>query len=39
VLGKSVGAVRVIQFRALANLRNMMREEELAQAYRFARAS
>lgn len=39
VLGKSVGAVRVIQFRALANLRNMMREEELAQVYSFAQAS
>jgi RNA polymerase sigma-70 factor (ECF subfamily) len=39
VLGKSVGAVRVIQFRALANLRNMLRDDELAAAYRHARAS
>lgn len=39
VLGKSIGAVRVIQFRALANLRNMMRDEELAAAFRNARAS
>jgi hypothetical protein len=27
VLGKTVGAVRVIQFRALANLRHMMEDE------------
>mgnify|MGYP003466957072 FL=1 len=39
VLGKSIGAVRVIQFRALANLRNMMHDDELAAAYRHARAS
>jgi RNA polymerase sigma-70 factor, ECF subfamily len=32
ILGKSVGAVRVIQFRALANLRHMM-EDELALQY------
>ncbi len=36
VLGKSVGAVRVIQFRALANLRNLL-EDEL-NLYRRARA-
>lgn len=39
VLGKSVGAVRVIQFRALANLRGILRDEELAIAYQDARAS
>lgn len=39
VLGKSVGAVRVIQFRALSNLRNILRDDELAAAYRHARAS
>jgi RNA polymerase sigma-70 factor, ECF subfamily len=39
VLGKSVGAVRVIQFRALANLRNMMRDEEMAAVYEHAQAS
>lgn len=39
VLGKSVGAVRVIQFRALASLRTMLQEEELALAYVEARAS
>ncbi len=39
VLGKSVGAVRVIQFRALSNLRNMLRDDELAEAFRHARAS
>jgi RNA polymerase sigma-70 factor (ECF subfamily) len=39
VLGKSVGAVRVIQFRALANLRNMMREEDLAETYKFAQTA
>lgn len=39
VLGKSVGAVRVIQFRALASLRSMLQEEELALAYVEARAS
>lgn len=37
ILGKSVGAVRVIQFRALANLRHMM-EHELA-LHQFAGAS
>jgi RNA polymerase sigma-70 factor (ECF subfamily) len=30
ILGKSVGAVRVIQFRALANLRHMMEQDPLA---------
>ena len=35
VLGKSVGAVRVIQFRALANLRHLM-EDELS-LYRYVR--
>lgn len=39
VLGKSIGAVRVIQFRALNNLRNLMREDEMAEAYLHARAS
>jgi RNA polymerase sigma-70 factor (ECF subfamily) len=39
VLSKSVGAVRVIQFRALANLRRMVQEEEVAAAYAQARAS
>ena len=39
VLGKSVGAVRVIQFRALAALRRMVQQEELALAYSEARAS
>lgn len=39
VLGKSVGAVRVIQFRALANLRNMVQEDEVQMAYASARAS
>lgn len=39
VLGKSIGAVRVIQFRALSNLRNLLREDELADLYRHARAS
>jgi RNA polymerase sigma-70 factor, ECF subfamily len=39
VLGKSVGAVRVIQFRALANLRNMLRDDELSVVYQHARAS
>ena len=39
VLGKSVGAVRVIQFRALASLRRMVQEEELSLAYVEARAS
>lgn len=38
VLNKSVGAVRVIQFRALANLRNMM-QDSLNRAYYRARAS
>lgn len=36
VLGKSVGAVRVIQFRALANLRNMLDSE--LNLYRHRRA-
>jgi RNA polymerase sigma-70 factor (ECF subfamily) len=35
-LGKTVGAVRVIQFRALTNLRNMLRDEELAVAFQRA---
>jgi RNA polymerase sigma-70 factor (ECF subfamily) len=39
VMGKTVGAVRVIQFRALSNLRNMLRDDELAAAYKHARAS
>jgi RNA polymerase sigma-70 factor (ECF subfamily) len=39
VLGKSVGAVRVIQFRALANLRTMLQDDELSLVYRHARAS
>lgn len=39
VLGKSIGAVRVIQFRALHNLRNLLREEDLAEPFRYARAS
>jgi RNA polymerase sigma-70 factor (ECF subfamily) len=51
VLGKSIGAVRVIQFRALNNLRSLMRQDEhadlapsrrqaaLAPARRLARAS
>ena len=39
VMGKSVGAVRVIQFRALANLRTILRDEDLAAAYNHARAS
>lgn len=39
VLGKSVGAVRVIQFRALASLRRMVQQEELSLAYVEARAS
>ena len=39
VLGKSVGAVRVIQFRALAGLRRMVQEEEMSMAYVEARAS
>ncbi len=38
VLNKSVGAVRVIQFRALANLRSMM-QDSLNHAYLRARAS
>lgn len=38
VLNKSVGAVRVIQFRALANLRAMI-QDSLNQAYARARAS
>lgn len=38
VLNKSVGAVRVIQFRALANLRSMM-QDSLNRAYCRARAS
>ncbi|MEK7247853.1 MAG: RNA polymerase sigma factor [Chloroflexota bacterium] len=42
VLGKSIGAVRVIQFRALNNLRNLMRKDEQAELVpvrRLARAS
>ncbi|MEX0682410.1 MAG: sigma-70 family RNA polymerase sigma factor [Dehalococcoidia bacterium] len=39
VLNKSVGAVRVIQFRALACLRRMVEEEDMAMAYAGARAS
>jgi RNA polymerase sigma-70 factor (ECF subfamily) len=39
VLGKSIGAVRVIQFRALHNLRNLLREEQSAEPLRYARAS
>jgi RNA polymerase sigma-70 factor (ECF subfamily) len=39
VLGKSIGAVRVIQFRALHNLRNLLREEDAAEPFRYARAS
>jgi RNA polymerase sigma-70 factor (ECF subfamily) len=39
VLGKSIGAVRVIQFRALQNLRNLLREEQNAEPFRYARAS
>ncbi len=39
VLGKSIGAVRVIQFRALHNLRNLLREEQAAEPFRYARAS
>ena len=39
VLGKSVGAVRVIQFRALAALRRLVQQEELTLTYSEARAS
>jgi RNA polymerase sigma-70 factor (ECF subfamily) len=39
VLGKSIGAVRVIQFRALHNLRNLLRDEDAAEPFRYARAS
>ncbi len=39
VLGKSVGAVRVIQFRALASLRRMVQREEQSLTYAEARAS
>jgi RNA polymerase sigma-70 factor, ECF subfamily len=39
VLGKSIGAVRVIQFRALHNLRNLLRDEDMAEPFRYARAS
>lgn len=39
VLGKSIGAVRVIQFRALHNLRNLLREEDAAEPLLYARAS
>jgi RNA polymerase sigma-70 factor (ECF subfamily) len=39
VLGKSIGAVRVIQFRALHNLRNLLREEDAIEPFRYARAS
>ena len=38
-LGKSIGAVRVIQFRALHNLRNLLREEDAAEPLLYARAS
>ena len=38
-MGKTVGAVRVIQFRALANLRLMMQDNELSRAYQHSRAS
>jgi RNA polymerase sigma-70 factor (ECF subfamily) len=39
VLGKSIGAVRVIQFRALHNLRNLLHEEDMAEPFSYARAS
>jgi len=39
VLGKSIGAVRVIQFRALHNLRSLLREEDAAEPLLYARAS
>jgi len=39
VLGKSIGAVRVIQFRALHNLRDLMHRDDLAEAFVHARAS
>ncbi len=39
VLGKSVGAVRVIQFRALCNLRRMMENDSTARLPQLARAS
>jgi RNA polymerase sigma-70 factor (ECF subfamily) len=38
-LGKSVGAVRVIQFRALANLRQTMQANELGRVYQHSQAS
>ncbi len=38
MMGKTVGAVRVIQFRALANLRQMMKDNELSLAYQHSRA-
>src|SRR5437867_12613787 len=38
VLGKSVGAVRVIQFRALANLRHVL-EKDASETYAMAAAS
>jgi RNA polymerase sigma-70 factor, ECF subfamily len=34
ILGKSVGAVRVIQFRALTNLRHLLEEDALNHEYR-----
>jgi RNA polymerase sigma-70 factor (ECF subfamily) len=39
VLGKSIGAVRVIQFRALHNLRGLLRDEDAIEPFRYARAS
>jgi RNA polymerase sigma-70 factor (ECF subfamily) len=39
VLGKSIGAVRVIQFRALAALRRMVQDADRELAYAIARAS
>jgi len=39
VLGKSIGAVRVIQFRALAALRRMVQQDEMAVVYAGAIAS
>ncbi len=38
VMGKSVGAVRVIQFRALTNLRHIMQDEADEVGYALARA-
>jgi len=39
VLGKTVGAVRVIQFRALANLRQMMQADQAVSLFVHSRAS